>query len=105
MNDRHQAPHMVSMFIGNKKTVLNLFTEELFKGFIGGHPIANTDQSNEILFSIGASSPKEVDDMAKNAIHILKDDATLLFVYPIECPLIRQYHKTIACPPLVSMRM
>lgn len=68
MNDRHQAPHMVSMFIGNKKTVLNLFAEELFKGFIGGHPITNTSQSTEILFSIGASSPKEVDDIAQKAI-------------------------------------
>ena len=32
MNECHQAHHMVSMFIGNKKTVLNLFTEDLFKG-------------------------------------------------------------------------
>ena len=68
MNERHQAPHMVSMFIGNKKTVLNLFTEELFKGFIGGHSITETSQSNEVLFSIGAGSPKEVDDMAQKAV-------------------------------------
>ncbi len=68
MNERHQAPHMVSMFIGNKKTVLNLFTEELFKSFIGGHSIANTIQSSEVLFSIGAGSPKEVDDMAQRAV-------------------------------------
>lgn len=68
MNDRHQAPHMVSMFIGNKKTVLNLFTEELFQGFIGGHLITNTTQSNEVLFSIGAASPKEVDELARKAV-------------------------------------
>ena len=67
MNDRHQAPHMVSMFIGNKKTVLNLFTEGLFQGFIGGHPITNANQSNEVLFSIGADSPKDVDDIANRA--------------------------------------
>jgi predicted lactoylglutathione lyase len=36
MNDRHQAPHMVSMFIGKQKTVLNLFIENVFQGFIGG---------------------------------------------------------------------
>ena len=68
INDRHQAPHMVSMFIGNKMTVLNLFTEELFQGFIGGHFITNTSQSNEVLFSIGATSPKEVDEMACKVI-------------------------------------
>ena len=59
MNECHQAHHMVSMFIGNKKTVLNLFTEDFFKGLIGGHSITNTSQSNEVLFSIGAGSPKE----------------------------------------------
>lgn len=67
MNERHQSPHMVSMFIGSKKTVLNLFAEEMFQVFIGGHPITNTVQSNEILFSIGAASPKEVDEMANKA--------------------------------------
>jgi predicted lactoylglutathione lyase len=68
MNDRHSAPHMVSMFIGNKKVVLNLFTENLFQGFIGGQNIANTSQSNEVLFSIGASSPAEVDELARKAV-------------------------------------
>jgi predicted lactoylglutathione lyase len=68
MNDRQSAPHMVSMFIGHKKVVLNLFAENLFQGFIGGHPIANTSQSNEVLFSIGAASPAEVDAMAKKAV-------------------------------------
>jgi predicted lactoylglutathione lyase len=68
MNDRHSAPHMISMFVGNKKVVLNLFAENVFKGFIGNHPITNTDQSNEVLFSIGAQSPAEVDAMAKRAV-------------------------------------
>lgn len=68
MNDRHQAPNVVSMFVGNKKTVLNLFTAELFQGFIGNQPITNTSQSNEILFSIGAGSPGEVDELARKAL-------------------------------------
>ena len=55
------------MFVGNKKTVLNLFTEGMFQGFIGGHPMTNTAQSNEVLFSIGAGSPKEVDELANKA--------------------------------------
>jgi predicted lactoylglutathione lyase len=45
-----------------------LFAEGLFQGFIGGHPIVNTAHSNEVLFSIGASSPAEVDAMATKAI-------------------------------------
>ena len=65
MNERHQAPHMVSMFIGNKNLVFNLFSEDLFQGFMGGQPITKTNESNEILFSIGASSSKEVDDLAQ----------------------------------------
>lgn len=69
INDRHQAPHMVSLFVGkNKKVVVNLFAENLFQGFIGGQTITNTAQSNEILFSIGADSPAEVDELARNAV-------------------------------------
>jgi len=67
MNERHQAPHMVSMFIGKKSIVLNLFTENLFQGFIGGHPITKTSQSTEVLFSIGAASTLEVDEIARKA--------------------------------------
>jgi len=68
MNERHSAPHMVSMFVGNKKLVINLFVENLFQGFLGGHPITDTKISNEILFSIGAGSPEEVDEMANKAV-------------------------------------
>ena len=67
MNDRHTGPHMVSMFIGNKKIVLNLFSEDMLKGFMD-HPVTNTKQSNELIFSIGAASPAEVDEFAKKAV-------------------------------------
>ncbi len=67
INERHKAPHMVSMFVGNKQTVVNLFNADLFKGFVGGHAITNTAQSTEVLFSIGANSPKDVDDLASKA--------------------------------------
>lgn len=46
---------------------LNLFAENVFQGFIGGQAITNASQSNEILFSIGATSPKEVDKIASKA--------------------------------------
>ena len=68
MNDRHAGPHMVSMFVGSQRVVVNLFQESLFQQFIGGQSVTDNQQSNEILFSIGAGSPKEVDDMAKKAV-------------------------------------
>ena len=68
IDERHSAPHMVSMAVGNKKVVLNLFAENMFQGFIGGQAITNTSQTNEILFSIGAGSPAEVDALAKKAV-------------------------------------
>ncbi len=64
INTRHQAAHMVSMFVGKNKVVVNLFEEKLFQDFIGGQNISDTKQSNEILFSIGADSPNEVDAIA-----------------------------------------
>ena len=78
MNERHQAPHMVSMFVGNKKTVVNLFNETLFKQFIGGQSITKTELSNEVLFSVGAGSPAEVDDLARKA----EDAGGILFAKP-----------------------
>lgn len=68
INDRHSAPHMVSLFVGNKNVVVNFFEEKLFQGFIGGQLITNTSQSNEVLFSIGADSPADVDDIAHKAV-------------------------------------
>ena len=67
INERHSAPHMVSMFVGNKKTVLNLFSESMMQGFMN-QQVTNTAQSNEIIFSIGAESSQEVDEMAKKAV-------------------------------------
>lgn len=67
MNERHSAPHMVSMFVGSNKIVINLFAENLFREFIGGQVVTNTSQSNEMLFSLGAGSPAEVDEIARRA--------------------------------------
>ena len=67
MNERHSAPHMVSMFVGSNQIVVNLFSENIFQGFIGGHAVTNAKQSNEVLFSIGADSASAVDNLAKLA--------------------------------------
>lgn len=67
MNEMHVGPDMVSMFIGSKKTILNLFSETKLQGFMS-QPVTETNKSNEIIFSIGASSPEEVDNIAKMAV-------------------------------------
>ena len=68
INNRHQAPHMLSLFVGSKQVIVNLFEEGLFHEFIGKQNITNAQQSNEVLFSIGANSTAEVDTLAKKVI-------------------------------------
>lgn len=68
MNEMHQAPHMVSMYVGANKVVVNLFQQSLFQEFIGGQQITDAKASNEMLFSIGAGSPQEVDALAKKVV-------------------------------------
>jgi predicted lactoylglutathione lyase len=65
MNTMHEAPHMVSMFVGLNRIVINLFEVKLMEQFMGNHPITITQKSNEVLFSISAESPAEVDEWAK----------------------------------------
>jgi uncharacterized protein len=48
------------------------------EGFIGGHQITNTAQSNEVLFSISADSPAEVDELARRAV----DAGGILYAKP-----------------------
>jgi hypothetical protein len=43
-----------------------LFEEQVFKSFTQ-HTVADTKQGNEVLFSIGAESREEVDEIAKKA--------------------------------------
>jgi predicted lactoylglutathione lyase len=67
MNNAHTAPHMVSMFLGSNKVILNIFPEEMFRQFIGGHNVVDAKESNEVLFSLGASSTDEVDQWIAKA--------------------------------------
>lgn len=69
MNQKHQAPHMVSMVLGSKKLIVNLFEKKLFQEFIGGQNITDCTSSNEVLFSIGMNSPEEVDNLARKVTH------------------------------------
>lgn len=67
MNTKFSGSDMVSMFIGNKKTVLNLFPEKMLQGFMN-QPVTDASKSNEIIFSIGAATPGEVDELARKAV-------------------------------------
>jgi uncharacterized protein len=56
-----------SFTIGEKKVVLMLFTPKIFSSFTQ-NPLSNTAQGSEVLFSIGAESRAQVDDIANRAI-------------------------------------
>lgn len=55
------------LLIGQKNTVVMLFDEPTFKGFINGN-IAPANQGNEVLLSLGVASKEEVDELAKKAV-------------------------------------
>lgn len=55
-----------SFTIGQKKIVLMLFVEDAFSGFTN-HALSDTATGTEVLFSLGADSREQVDDMAARA--------------------------------------
>jgi predicted lactoylglutathione lyase len=60
------SEHSASFTIGDRKVVLMLFTQDAFAGFTR-NAVANTAQGTEVLFSLGADSRGQVDDVAKRA--------------------------------------
>ncbi|MFD0939510.1 VOC family protein [Pedobacter boryungensis] len=57
---------MASFFIGEKNFVMMLFTNSVIEGFCG-NKISDTSKGTEVLFSIDAESPQEVDQMLQKA--------------------------------------
>ncbi|WP_316772069.1 VOC family protein [Pedobacter frigiditerrae] len=58
---------MASFFIGEKsKFVMMLFRNDIIEGFCG-NKISDTSKGTEVLFSIDAESPAEVDEMLQKA--------------------------------------
>lgn len=55
-----------SFMIGNKNIVLMLFSEAAFEN-ITGNKIADTKAGTEVMFSISAESPAEVDELTEKA--------------------------------------
>ena len=58
------SPTSACLLIGQKNVVVMLFEEPAFKSFTQ-HGIADTKLGNEVLFSIGAESREEVDEIVK----------------------------------------
>lgn len=57
------SAHSASFTIGDKKVVLMLFAKEVFAGFTNS-AVSDTGKGTEVLFSLGADSRNDVDDIA-----------------------------------------
>ena len=57
------SENSASFTIGEKKVVLMLFSQEVFSGFTN-NALSDTATGTEVLFSLGATSRDEVNDMA-----------------------------------------
>ncbi len=60
------SEHSASFTIGEKKIVLMLFAKDLFSGFTS-NALSDTSKGTEVLFSLGAESREQVDELAKRA--------------------------------------
>lgn len=56
-----------SFLVGESKLVIMLFKKEMYESFAGG-TVSNPISGTEVLFSIDAESPEEVDNLAKKVI-------------------------------------
>ncbi|WP_066254397.1 VOC family protein [Neobacillus drentensis] len=67
LNEQYASQDGSSCFIlGDNKVVLMLFPESTFRSFTG-NAVADSRQSTEVLFSLGANSRDEVDELAMKA--------------------------------------
>jgi len=63
LNSRHvNSDEMASLVVGDKNVIVMLFPEATFEKYTS-IKIADTKQGSEVLFSIGADSKEEVDEM------------------------------------------
>ena len=60
------SEHSASFTIGEKKIILMLFTQEVFSGFTS-NTLSDTSKGTEVLFSLGADSRGQVDDITNRA--------------------------------------
>ena len=60
------SEHSASFTIGEKQVVLMLFANDVFSGFTN-NALSNTSAGTEVLFSLGADSREQVNDIANRA--------------------------------------
>jgi hypothetical protein len=64
---RNEGPgntaHSASFIVGANKVVLMLFAQDVFSGFTN-NALTDTAKGTEVLFSLGADTRKQVDDIA-----------------------------------------
>ncbi|MBS4213824.1 MULTISPECIES: VOC family protein [Neobacillus] len=65
--DTQPNSNQAKVIVGDNQVNVMLFQDSIFKNFTRS-TITDTKQSAEVLFSIGAESREEVDDMAKKAV-------------------------------------
>ena len=66
-----QAPKsdtMSSFIVGSNQLIVNFFTNQLIESF-GQNKVSDTSKGTEVLFSLGADSEVEVDEMLLKAKH------------------------------------
>ncbi len=66
LNEKYSGQDSLSYMIGNKEMILMLFKEDMFESFTRSK-VSDTSLSSEVLFSIGAESREDVDQLVKNA--------------------------------------
>lgn len=67
LNPQHpNNDEAVSLVVGDNQIIVMLFPESTFKGFTG-NAIADTQQTTEVLLSLGAESREQVDEIALKA--------------------------------------
>lgn len=72
-----QGDDMACLLIGKTNTVVMLIKTEMFKGFVQNE-ISNSLESSEVLFSIGAESKDEVNQLAEK----IKEAGGIVFSDP-----------------------
>lgn len=64
-NDNNTSPELTSLVFGNNRFVINFFRKERMEVSINGK-VTDTQTSNEVIFSLSATSREEVDQWVEN---------------------------------------
>lgn len=63
IDQENSSEHLIGMSVGDNKLIVNYFHYKYFESLSGAHPATDTMKSHEVLFSLGAESIEDVDNM------------------------------------------